>query len=331
LFYSFRKSVIEPMLPSTALHAGLSSPRFIVWSKAPRSSPGSAAAKPKAKPAVKLSPRSRIKPTMASSTDNAANLIGRASTSLDQHRSSSEGDKLFAAAAERNKAPILEALSSRLPESGLVLEVASGTGQHVAHFASHFLSLHASSSPGLRFLPTEADESSLPSIRAHAAGMANVMSPRVLDVGRDAPESWPRGEEEEGGARSTSGLSSSFCPSSSSSSSSSSSKPYAAIYCANLTHIATFAATLGLFRGAGALLRPGGALFLYGPFAVDGKPSTPSDLAFDASLRARDPRWGYRDIRAELVPAAEGSGLALEEQVEMPANNWLCVFRKKRG
>ena len=338
---SSEKLIIRgPMLsfPSTAFHAGLSSPRFIAPSKAPRSSCSSAIENTRT---AKFSPRFRIKPTtaMASPTDNAANAAnaGRAATSLDQHRSSSD-DKLFAAAAERNKAPILEVLRTRLPESGLVLEVASGTGQHVSHFAEHFLR----ASPGLLFLPTEADESSLPSIRAHAAGMRNVLTPRVLDVARDAPESWPRGGQEEGGSRATSGPSSFSGPSSSSPPSSSSSekkkRPYAAIYCANLTHISPFSATLGLFRGAGLLLEEpegrrggGGALFLYGPFAVGGRPATPSDLAFDASLRAREPSWGYRDIEAELVPAAAESGLVLEERVAMPANNWLLVFRKKRG
>ena len=264
--------------------------------------------------------------------NEVSNLFGRKAASLDQHRSSSESDKLFAAAAERNKAPILEVLKTRLPASGLVLEVASGTGQHAAFFAEHFLR----AAPGLAFLPTEADQSSLPSIRAHAAGLGNVLAPRILDVGRDAPESWPRGEGDEGARSATEGpfqpppSSSSSSPSPSPSSSSSSpSRPYSAIYCANLTHISPFEATLGLFRGAGALLKPGSALFLYGPFAVGGKPATPSDAAFDSSLRARDPRWGYRDIDAELAPAAAESGLVLEEKVEMPANNFLLVFRKE--
>lgn len=233
---------------------------------------------------------------------------GRAAASLDQHHSSSESDKLFAAAADRNKAPILEVLKTRLPEAGLILEVAAGTGQHAAFFAEHFLE----TSPGLAFLPTEADESSLPSIRAHAAGLGNVLPPRVLDVARDAPESWPRGgngKEEEGEEDE---------------------RPYAAVYCANLTHISPFEATRGLFRGCGALLRPGSALFLYGPFAVGGRPATPSDAAFDGSLRARNPAWGYRDIDAELAPAAAESGLVLEERVAMPANNFLLVFRKKK-
>ena len=249
--------------------------------------------------------------TASSSTE------GRAATSLDQH--SLEGDKLFAAAAERNKAPILDVLRARLPESGLVLEVASGTGQHVAFFAENLLR----ALPGLRFLPTEADESSLPSIRAHAAGMGNVLAPRVLDVGRDAPESWPRGEEEEVEEAEEE-------EKEEEKPSSSKEPPYTAIYCANLTHISPFAATLGLLGGAGTLLKPEGVLLLYGPFAIGGKPATPSDLAFDAGLRARDRRWGYRDIDTELVPAAKESGLVLEEKVEMPANNFLLVFRKKR-
>lgn len=327
--FLFLQKSIQEMLPSRtspALSAGPSSPRYFIPSGAARSS-ASELATVKTKAPAKLSPRSRIKPmaTAAAATtsnDGTEANFGRAASSLDVHHS--ESDKLFAAAAERNKAPILEVLRERLPRSGIVLEVASGTGQHAAFFAKSLMR----ASPGLAFLPTEADASSLPSIRAHAAGMPNVLAPRVLDVERDAPGSWPReaaeeAVEEAATARTTSSSSPSPSPSSSSST------PYSAIYCANLTHISPFAATLGLFRGAGALLEPNSALFLYGPFAVGGKPATPSDAAFDASLRARDSRWGYRDIEAELVPAARASGLMLEEKVNMPANNFLCVFRKK--
>ena len=286
---------------------------------------------------------------MATST-NDPDLLGRAATSLDQHHrpaDAKDADKLFAAAAERNKAPILEVMRSRLPASGLVLEVASGTGQHVAWFAQHLKSEPTATATatatamampeGLVFLPTEADESSLPSIRAHTAGMDNVLPPRVLDVGRDEPESWPRRKEEGGGGGGEAAEAVEAAAAASSSSSSSPlpspSTPYSAVYCANLTHISPFSVTLGLFKGAGTLLEPGGALFLYGPFAVGGRPATPSDATFDASLRAKDSRWGYRDIDSELVPAAvrEGGGLMLEERVEMPANNFLLVFRKKKG
>ena len=260
-----------------------------------------------------------------------ATFGGRAA-SLDQHHSG-EDEKLFAAAAERNKEPIWTELQSRLPKSGgLVLEVASGTGQHLAFFAESLLKSSSSSSSssssalGLVFLPTEADRSSLPSIRAHSRGLPNVLPPRLLDVESDPPESWPRGENGEASSSSPSPSSPSF------SSSSTTTTPFAAIYAANLTHISPFAATLGLFAGAGKLLEPGGALFLYGPFARRGKgPQMPSDAAFDATLRARDSRWGYRDVEEELVPAAKDKGgLALEEVVEMPANNFLLVFRKEK-
>lgn len=260
---------------------------------------------------------------MAATNNEEASLLGRTATSLDQHLSSSESDKFFAAAAERNKAPIFEALRDRLPRSGLVLEVAAGTGQHAAFFAGNL----AHASPALRWLPTEADPSSLPSIRAHTAGMPNVLAPRVLDVERDPPESWPR---EAAAGEAAAGASATTASASSPPSSSSSPTPHSAIYCANLTHISPFAATVGLLRGAGSLLTPNGALFLYGPFAVGGRPATPSDAAFDASLRTRDSRWGYRDIEGELEPAAKESGLVLEEKVDMPANNFLLVFHKKK-
>jgi hypothetical protein len=95
----------------------------------------------------------------------------------------------------------------------------------------------------------------------------------------------------------------------------------------NMVHIAPWAATLGLFAGAGRLLRAGGLLFLYGPFMHNGVHNAPSNAAFDESLKARNPSWGLRDI-VDLERVAEASGLKLGETIEMPANNMSLVFSR---
>ena len=222
----------------------------------------------------------------------------RPGRSLDAHTPALGGGALVAAAAERNKAPILAALAPRLPARGAVLEVASGTGQHVAHFAA--------ATPQLTWQPTDVDDSMFASIAAHARGLPNVAPPAVLDAAT-AASAWPKPPPTDGdGDR------------------------YAALYAANVTHIAPVAVMHGLLAGAAAVLAPGGPLFLYGPFAVDGRPATPSDAAFDASLRSQNGEWGYRDLDADVGRAARDVGLTVEEVVNMPANNFLVVMRKGR-
>jgi hypothetical protein len=220
---------------------------------------------------------------------------------MDDHASS--GAKLFAAAADRNKEPILAVLREWLPLSGdatgrRALEVAAGTGQHAAFFGTAL--------PDWTWQPTEKDEACAASIAAHAAGLANVAAPVLLDVTVTPPAAWPRPP---GGGGSG----------------------WGAVYCANLTHISPWAATLGLLAGAAAGLRVGGRLLLYGPFAVAGAPATPSDAEFDASLRARNPAWGYRDVAAQVVPAAAAVGLTHLATVPMPANNFTLVFEKEQA
>ncbi|KAL4419864.1 hypothetical protein ABPG75_006962 [Micractinium tetrahymenae] len=211
--------------------------------------------------------------------------------SLDSH--SAEGQKSIAAAAERNKEPILAALKEFLgsaPAGGLFLEVASGTGQHVAHFAAGL--------PQLTLQPTEYEtDDGFASIRAWTRDLPNVRPPLLLDASR--PDSWQ--------------VAAGTCR---------------AVFAANLTHISPWAATEGLVRGAGRVLAPGGELFVYGPFAVDGKPTTESNAAFDAALRQHNPEWGYRDV-ADIGRVAAAAGLAAAERRNMPANNFLLVFRKE--
>jgi SAM-dependent methyltransferase len=193
-----------------------------------------------------------------------------------------------APATARNRAAILEVLRRVLPATGTVLEIASGTGEHVVWFAQQL--------PGLIWLPSDVDEGALSSVAgwiAHTA-VSNVEAPVRLDV---TEEIWP-GERVE------------------------------AIFNANMIHIAPEAACAGLMRGAGRLLVPGGVLVIYGPFRIGGAHTAPSNAAFDADLRQRDPRWGVRDLEA-VVALGAAQGLVLEERVPMPANNQTLVFRRQ--
>jgi SAM-dependent methyltransferase len=196
--------------------------------------------------------------------------------------------QLHWASPERNKAPILAVLARVLPLRGRVLELASGSGQHAAHFAAQLRELD--------FWPSDIDPLHLSSIRAwvEAAGLPNLHPPLQLDV---CANDYGVGQLE-------------------------------AMFCANLVHIAPWQCAEGLFAGAGRHLLPAGVLVLYGPYHIGGKATAPSNAAFDADLRQRDPRWGVRDLEAVSALAA-GSGLGLEERVEMPANNQLLVFRKR--
>lgn len=190
-----------------------------------------------------------------------------------------------APAAERNKDPILSVLRRVLPQTGLVLEIASGTGQHVVHFARAL--------PGLTWQPSEPDPQMRPSIVGWLAeaGLPNVLPPLDLDVCR--PE-WPIDRAE-------------------------------AIVCINMIHISPWEATEQLLAGSERILQPGGILYLYGPYRRDGGHTAPSNEAFDASLRQRNPRWGVRDLEA-VAEVAGGHGLDLSDVIEMPANNLSVVF-----
>ena len=212
--------------------------------------------------------------------------------SMDAHWDAPDDGRLVAAAAERNNDPILRAVTPLLAgKTGAVLELAAGTGQHAAHLAAAF--------PALTWLPTDASDDAFASIRAWMGGLANALEPVVLDA-TAPPSAWPR-PPGDADAR------------------------FAAIYVANMTHIAPWAATVGLLAGAGAVLREGGLLILYGPFAVDGRPATESDARFDASLRAQNREWGYRDVE-DIKAAAEG--LRLVATIPMPANNFIILFER---
>ncbi len=165
--------------------------------------------------------------------------------------------RLHAPATLRNRDPILNVLRKTLPTSGLVLEIASGSGEHIVHFAANL--------PGLTFQPTDPDPDALLSIDAWTkdTGVNNVLPPILLDATR---ESWPVAAA-------------------------------AAILCINMVHIAPWAATQSLLRHAAAILKPGAPLYLYGPYYRTGTVWADSNEAFDQSLKARNPEWGIRDLQ----------------------------------
>jgi hypothetical protein len=190
-------------------------------------------------------------------------------------------------APERNKQPILKELRRVLPAQGTVLEISSGSGQHAAYFASQL--------PALIWQPSDLDEENLASIKAwvNDAALPNLRAPIRLDV---CERAWPVQRVE-------------------------------AIFNANMIHIAPWECCVGLLTGAGQTVAPGGVLFMYGPFRLGGAHTAPSNEEFDVSLKARDARWGVRDVEAVHALAVD-SGFSLEERVPMPANNQLLVFRR---
>lgn len=188
-------------------------------------------------------------------------------------------------APERNKEPILQELRRVLPDGATVLEFASGTGQHAAHFAAAL--------PPITWQTTERDAELFSSIEAWCEGLPNVRPPLLFEVGRDP---WPEVEAD-------------------------------VVVAINLVHIMPWEATEALVRGAAENLPSGGLLVLYGPYRVGGRHTAPSNAAFDAELRSRDPRWGVRDLEA-VRTLAERHGMTQEPPVSMPANNLFVVFRK---
>ncbi|TAK49058.1 MAG: DUF938 domain-containing protein [Xanthobacteraceae bacterium] len=210
-----------------------------------------------------------------------------------EQRGVSADQRMFSPSAARNLVPILGVLKRILPTHGTVLEIGCGTGEHAVHFAEAM--------PNLTWCPSDPDSEA----RASAAswikftGLSNVHAPLDIDV---CAEAW--GVEQIA--------------------------PFDAIVSLNMVHIAPWAASLGLFAGAGRLLCAGGLLVLYGPFMRDGKHNAPSNAEFNASLKARNPSWGLRDI-ADLERLGESSGLRLRNAIEMPSNNMSLVFARAGG
>ncbi len=201
----------------------------------------------------------------------------------------SEDARLYAPSVARNRDPIWSVLQHNLPRKGLVLEVASGSGEHVVHFAQK-------ADPDLVFQPSDADEKCRASIDAWttATGLANVRPALLLDV---AQEAWPIAQAD-------------------------------AVLCFNMIHIAPWEAAIGLVRGAARVLTSDGFLFLYGPFKREGRHTAPSNETFDREfLKARNPAWGVRDLEA-VAALAHDAGFSAPEIIQMPANNLSVLLRR---
>ncbi|MEH2003170.1 MAG: DUF938 domain-containing protein [Nostoc sp.] len=204
----------------------------------------------------------------------------------------------YAPATERNRKPILEILLQVLPESGTILEIASGTGEHAVFFASRL-------SPRL-WLPTDVN----PQLRASIIAWTehnvcdNVYAPLDLDVRE------PVWEVEKGAVAQSLDR-----------------EPIVAIVNINMIHISPWSACLGLMAGAGRILKAGGILYLYGPFKQDGKHTAASNAAFDQYLRTENPEWGVRNLD-DVVAVASTQNLTLKQIYQMPANNLSVVFQR---
>ena len=194
-------------------------------------------------------------------------------------------------ATHRNRDAILEVLGPLLPPRGTVLEVASGSGQHLVYFAAKLAESH----PDLRWIPSDPDPEHRESVRAWASHepSANVGAPLDLDA---ASASWPIDHAD-------------------------------ALYCANMIHIAPWAACEGLIRGAARILGPGAPLVLYGPFMRDGEHTSPSNAAFSERLKGRNPDWGVRDLD-KVSSLAAHAGFDPPTVTPMPANNLTVLLRR---
>jgi len=200
-----------------------------------------------------------------------------------------EDARQFAPAAARNRDPIWSVLQPSLPATGLVLEVASGSGEHAVHFAQR-------AGPGLVFQPSDPDPQARASIDAWTASakLSNLRPALALDA---TSETWPIAHAD-------------------------------AVLCFNMIHIAPWEAAVGLVRGAARVLSAGGLLFLYGPFKREGRHTAPSNAAFDRDfLRARNLSWGVRDLE-DVAALAAAQSFSPPDIVEMPANNLSVLFRR---
>ena len=198
------------------------------------------------------------------------------------------GVRRSAPAVARNREPIADVLGEWLPESGVVLEIASGSGEHALYFAQRF--------PALEWQPSDVHPDALASIEAWRAtvGLANVREAIAID---SAAPDWPIERAD-------------------------------AVLSINMVHISPWASALGLIAGSARVLAAGAPLILYGPWLKDDIPTAPSNLAFDAELKRRDPRWGLRRVE-NFAQAALATGFELAETRQMPANN-LMLFLTRR-
>lgn len=196
--------------------------------------------------------------------------------------------RLVAPATARNRAPLGAVLDAVLPAAGATRPVLFEVAAGTGEHAAFF----AAQRPGWDWWPSDPSAEARASIAAWTAGLPNVRPPLDFDAARDP---FPPG-------------------------------PLDAVLCVNMAHIAPWAATEGLVRGAAGALRAGGPLVLYGPWVLPGVETAPSNLAFDADLRARDPRWGLRSLDA-LAGCAAAAGFGGPAVFPVPANNVVIVLR----
>lgn len=201
--------------------------------------------------------------------------------------------KRHAPATLRNREAIVRVLSAELPKKGVVLEVASGSGEHVVFFAQAF--------PALTWQPSDLEPAALNSIRAYTQEYTgnNISDP--IEVDAQLPKAWALPSE------------------------------IAAALCINMIHISAYGSCTGLFEGtAKAAAQSGGArgfpLILYGPFFEQGGEPAQSNLAFDLSLKARNPNWGIRHVE-KIDTTARAHGFERSARYEMPANNLMLIYR----
>ncbi len=195
--------------------------------------------------------------------------------------------RLHHAHVARNRASILAVLQRVLPAQGLVVEIASGSGEHAVHFAQGL--------PHLRWQPTDVDAGALASIAAHraAADAPNLLAPLRLDT---TVEPWPVAQAD-------------------------------AVVCNNMIHITPWAVSESMVAGTARIMPAGGVLYLYGPYKVGGRHTSPSNQDFDTWLHAQNAEWGVRDL-ADVTDLAARYDFVLAETVPMPANNLSVVFRR---
>jgi hypothetical protein len=204
------------------------------------------------------------------------------------YEATASGNRRSAPAALRNREPIAEVLAEWLPEAGLVLEIASGSGEHAVYFAERF--------PLLEWQPSDTHPDALASLDAWCgeAQSPNIRPPLAIDA---ASSGWPIDRAD-------------------------------AVLSINMVHISPWTSALGLLHGAARLLASGAPLILYGPWLSDRIEPAPSNLAFDADLRARDPQWGLRRVE-DFAAAARERGFQLEDTRAMPANNLMLLLRAR--
>lgn len=188
----------------------------------------------------------------------------------------------------RNRDPILDVLKRVLPQRGLVLEIASGSGEHAAYFAQKL--------PQLTWQPSDSDATALASTAAHRAdvGRTNLRVPLHLDVTAAA---WPIAQAD-------------------------------AVICCNMIHIAPWAACEGLIAGAARILPTGGVLYLYGPYKIGGAHTAPSNQQFDGYLRGQNPAWGIRDLDAVTALAGRNGLTLIETVAMPANNLSVIFVRK---